>query len=439
MMPLMAQVGRRTALKHGSMALMGLGLGSCASRTSPPVSAPARRLNLPVVRAAWDRVVRTTVGLRPHRPCGFLVAAEKLDHKTIIHNYGHGGAGISTSWGTGYLATELALQQEDRRAAVLGCGAAGLTAARQLQRHGFDVTIYSKSVPPDTTSNMSWAGFTPTSGLLGPGGRTPAWVSQFQRAAEISYRQLQFLVGADHGVSWIDTYLGMRRLPESGEEPEGEAGPSDEAGLLPASLQTGQETLGPGEHPFPSPYVRRGTTIRVEPSVYLDALVRDVELFGARIVLRTFAGPRDLMALGESLIVNCTGLGSRDLFDDQTMLPIKGQLTHLIPQPEIDYSTFGGFSAPGQPGAMAIHMMPRRDGIALGGTSERNVWSMEPNEEARQRVVNGFIQLFGAMAPPVPGMLLRRSMAPRRAPGLDRLTHGTPWWRSIQEEATGTT
>jgi hypothetical protein len=37
----------------------------------------------------------------------------------------------------------------------------GLTAARQLQRRGFDVTIYAMTVPPDTTSNMSTAGFTP--------------------------------------------------------------------------------------------------------------------------------------------------------------------------------------------------------------------------------------------------------------------------------------
>lgn len=435
----MRHVDRRSAIKQGGMALVGFGLAGCASRTVSPAVTPTRRLNLPVVRASWDRVIRTTVGLRPHRPGGFLIEAEKLDDKTVVHNYGHGGAGMSTTWGTGYLATELALQQESRRAAVLGCGVAGLTAARQLQRHGFDVTIYAKAIPPNTTSNMSWAGFTPTSGLLGRGGRTPAFVSQFQRAAEIAYQQLQFLVGSDYGISWVDTYMGLQRPPEPGVEPEEPAGPSDENRLLPARLQTGQELLGPGEHPFPSPYVRRGTTIRIEPNVYLDALVRDVTLFGGRIVVRTFETPRDLMALGESLIVNCTGLGSRDLFDDQSMLPIKGQLTHLIPQPEIDYSTFGGFGAPGQPGAMAIHMMPRRDGIALGGTSERNVWSMEPNEEARQRVVNGFIQLFTSMEPPVPGLLLSRSRTPRPAPTLDGLLGDASWWRSIHQEATGLT
>jgi D-amino-acid oxidase len=31
---------------------------------------------------------------------------EKLDSKTVIHNYGHGGAGITLSWGTAQLAVE---------------------------------------------------------------------------------------------------------------------------------------------------------------------------------------------------------------------------------------------------------------------------------------------------------------------------------------------
>ena len=60
---------------------------------------------------------------------------------------------MSLSWGTGAMAANMALAHGERRAAVLGCGAVGLTAARQLQRRGFDVTIYAAYVPPDTTSN----------------------------------------------------------------------------------------------------------------------------------------------------------------------------------------------------------------------------------------------------------------------------------------------
>ena len=161
-------MNRRTLLKTGAMAALGLGVGGCVPRGARPAAVTPSRspVNLAMVRASWDRVIRTTVGLRPHRSSGFVLKADKLDARMLIHNYGHGGSGMSLSWGTGSVAADLATEQEGRRAAVIGCGALGLTAARQLQRRGFDVTIYAKSVPPDTTSNMSLAGFTPTSGLV---------------------------------------------------------------------------------------------------------------------------------------------------------------------------------------------------------------------------------------------------------------------------------
>src|SRR5215475_12287832 len=122
--------------------------------------------NLALPRITWDRVIRTTIGLRPHRDSGFVLKGVKFDDKTVIHDYGFGGAGMSLAWGCGAMAADMALQHSERRAAVLGCGSPGLTAARQLQRRGFEVTIYTLAVPPNTTSNMSTAGFTPTAGLI---------------------------------------------------------------------------------------------------------------------------------------------------------------------------------------------------------------------------------------------------------------------------------
>ena len=49
------------------------------------------------------------VGLRPGRKSGVRVAAEKLrDGRTVIHNYGHGGAGFTLSWGCAQTVLELA-------------------------------------------------------------------------------------------------------------------------------------------------------------------------------------------------------------------------------------------------------------------------------------------------------------------------------------------
>lgn len=405
-------MNRRALLKAGGIGVLGLGLGSCAGRAAGtgPVR-PRRIVNLVPVEAAWDRIIRTTVGLRPHRPSGFVVRAEQFDDKTVVHNYGHGGAGHSLGWGTGYLATELALEHGDRSVAVIGCGTVGLTAARQLQRRGFAVTIFAMSVPPDTTSNMALAGFTPNSGLVDDDLRTPAWDAQFMRAAEISYKQLQLLVGRNYGVSWMDSYSLMNQLPVP-RPSEGEPGP--------LRLRTGRVILQPGEHPFPSVYASRRPSLRIEPSIYLDAMVRDVLLFGGRIVIRKFDTLRDLMSLSESLIVNCTGLGSGTLFGDREIMPVKGQLTVLVPQPEVNYRTFGGVPTPGgDRRGFPVHMMPRSDGIVLGGTSQRGVWDMEPDEEARRQIVEAHIALYSGMRAPDPGVRLSSSTVPDELPSLE--------------------
>src|SRR5262249_51545091 len=109
-------MNRRVLLKTGGMAAMALGAGACGTHR-PPATAPppppgrARpRLRVAPVNATWDRVIRTTVGLRPHRDAGFVLRAETLGDKLLVHNYGHGGAGMSLAWGTGLMAAEHALQ-----------------------------------------------------------------------------------------------------------------------------------------------------------------------------------------------------------------------------------------------------------------------------------------------------------------------------------------
>jgi glycine/D-amino acid oxidase-like deaminating enzyme len=422
---------RRDFFAVGGAAALGLALDGCASR---PVSlgGPQRRaVGLVPVDVSWDRIIRTTVGLRPYRPSGFVVRADRLDEKTVIHNYGHGGAGMSLSWGTAALASDLAMAHTDRRAAVIGCGIVGLTSARQLQRRGFDVTIYAKALPPDTTSNMSWAGFTPTSGLVSPNGRTPEWDDQFRRAVEIAYRQHQLLVGREYGVDWLHEYSPTNSAGAAGSAGRGSAntipivvgagrgsatttspivagagrGGEGGGGLLPSSVELGRVTLGPGEHPFATRYARVFPTMRFEPSVYLEALMRDVLAFGGRIVVRAFDTPRDLMTLTESLIVNCTGLGARELFGDTELMPVKGQLVVLVPQPEVIYSTGS--------------MLPRRDGIVLGHVMQRGVETLEVDEEEQRRVMEQHLRFFAEMRGPAAGVV-------SAAPGVGTISGAPP-------------
>src|SRR5690349_19717543 len=330
-------MNRRSLIKAGGMAALGFAIEGCAPKAGKVVATAPKRppIRLAPVNISYDRIIRTTIGLRPHRPSGFVLKADKLDSKLLIHNFGHGGSGMSLSWGTASMATDLAMPHSERKAAVLGSGVVGLTSARELQRYGFEVTIYAATVPPDTTSNMSLAGWTPTSGLVDNQLRTAEWDAQVRQAARIAYRRLQLLAGSHYGVSWIKQYQPTDNDPSI---PNPNPNPNP---ILPRELQGPSVVLGPGEHPFAQRYCVERDEMRIEPSIYLDALMADLLNWGGKVVIRKFASPAEIATLSENVIVNCTGLGAKDIFKDPELMPLKGQLVVLIPQSEINFSTSG--------------------------------------------------------------------------------------------------
>ena len=370
-------VNRRTWLKTAGLAAVGAGLGvHCASPLEPnPNGTQLRR-----VHVSRNRIIRTTVGLRPTRPSGFVLRSETFGDKTIIHNFGHGGSGMSLSWGTAHLAMELALETGASQVAVVGAGVVGLSTARLLQQKGYQVTVYAKDLPPRTTSNMSAAYFGPT-GASQPDHTTPEFENVWHRATRLSHRYFQDYLGDEYGVRWVPYYL----VSHSQNPPSPQRG----LGRLITDLYPETAQLDPSEHPFPTPYVRRRWTMQFEPSVYLNALLRDVRLAsGPRsVVVREFTNLDELLMLDEPVIMNCTGLGAKPLFGDEELHPVKGQLTVLLPQPEVNYAVVGG----------GLHMLPRRDGIILGSTREANDWTLEPSEKQMERVMNGNAEFFDAM------------------------------------------
>lgn len=357
---------RRAFLGSATASLILPGCATVATQTTGP--SPDC---LPPVNVSEDRVIRTVAGLRPYRASGFVVRAEALGDKRIVHNYGHGGAGITLSWGTSKLATELGLPGHQGAVAVVGAGIVGLTNARLAQEAGYAVTIHAAALPPHTTSNIAGGQISPAT-LFDDDAVTPAWRAQFEAAMDYSWRRFQIMVGADYGVRWLPTYEETRltALP------------------MPADPhRPGQRIVATDAHPFPVERMRHYTTMYVETGRFLRQLLRDFEAAGGRIVVRNFETPADLAALPERLIFNCTGLGARALFGDTELRPIRGQLAVLLPQPEIEYAY----------ATRAGYMFPRADGIVLGGTFERDQWEAAPQPAAIARIVAAHRQLAAAL------------------------------------------
>jgi glycine/D-amino acid oxidase-like deaminating enzyme len=365
------------------LAALPLAAAGCATHRPPSLAPAAAMPRLPRVQVTPQRVIRTTVGLRPFRPSGFVVRAEKLDEKTVVHNYGHGGCGITLCWGTAQLAADLAADVDAgpaRDCAVIGCGVIGLTTARTLQQRGYRTTIYTQAMPPATTTNMAGGLWEPVS-LYDLERVTPQFRTQFVTAARFAFRHFQFLSGGGKSIRWMPLYT----LSNSGPFPaRDENDPnSDIEPLYPDARQ-----LPPAENPFGTPYAYRRYSMLIEPGPFLEMLLRDFELGGGKVVVRTFSSPRDLAGLPERLIFNCTGLGSRTLFNDQELTPIRGQLSVLLPQEEVNYMTLGPRNT---------YMFPRSDGIILGGSFDRGVSNLEPDPAISDRILSGNRAIFDNM------------------------------------------
>jgi glycine/D-amino acid oxidase-like deaminating enzyme len=351
----------------------GFGGGLLRDLRIAPGTQPVR---LPPVIVSPERVIRIDVGLRPFRPSGFRVEREALGDKVLVHNYGHGGGGITLSWGTAKLAVDLGYDTSKPDVAVLGCGAVGMATARLLQERGARVRIYAKDMPPNTTSNVAGAQWWPAS-TFDEDRVTPEFRQRHFEAARFAFRRYQSLVGDAYGVSWETNYSISNRpitsYPAADDDPM-------------HALVVNQRDLAFDEHNFPRPFVRQFDTMMIETPLYLRRMELDVRQTGGEIVIRDFADTAQVQALPEQTIFNCTGLGAGRLFGDTELEPVRGQLAILLPQPEINYNTIG-----------RGYMFGRRDGIVLGGTFEHGEWSLEPNMETIAGIIAGHKAIFDAM------------------------------------------
>ena len=374
---------RRSVLQGmGAGALLTtLGCASSAISPKPSYARPYSRKPWAAPNVSMDSVIRVIVGHRPYRPKGFRVEREQLDDKTVIHNYGHGGGGLSLGWGSSALAVREAADLVPGEVAVLGSGIMGLCTARLLQDAGWTVTIYTRDVYRHSTSNIAageWAPFSTHDDSQ----VDAAFLARLDWAARVSHHAYTNLTGPRYGIRWLESYELF-----DGPPPARTHRPTYD------DLFTYQADLVPGEHPFGAWHARRMVTMQIDPGTLLRQLTEDFQVAGGKFVIRNFKGRSEVLALREPVIFNCTGLGAAALFDDPDLVPIKGQLVYLPPDPGVDYMTFGGgnFGADG-----FLHMFPRGDVIVLGGIyrvgdNSRNV---EANET--ERIVEEHKALFEA-------------------------------------------
>jgi D-amino-acid oxidase len=252
---------------------------------------------------------------------------------------------------------------------VVGCGVIGLTAALSLREAGLDARIVTAALPAETTSSVAAALWYPYKAY--PEDLVLLWGKRTFEVFEDLARIPDSGVYMRYGVEllhervpdpwWVEAVPQVRRCAE------------DE---LPPGYRDG--------HAFVAPVV--------EMPVYLGYLLNRFARAGGRIEQRAI---HSLENVGEArVVVNCAGLGARELAGDLSMEPIRGQIVR-VRNPGLERFMLDEENPEG-----VTYIVPRSDDCILGGTAEEGAWDTEPDPETAA----GILRRCAALEPSLAGI-----------------------------------
>ncbi len=240
---------------------------------------------------------------------------------------------------------------------IIGCGVSGLSCGiRFLEQGVSDVTIIARDIPPNTTSNRAAAIWFPYRAY--PEDKVLGWsVATFDA-------MLPLYAEPAAGVSNA-TLIKLYREPVP--DPWWKDG-------VPSCRRATAEDM-------PAGYVD-GFVVEVpliETNKYMDYLVVWYTQLGGKIEQREISAFSDI---DEDLVVNCAGLGSKELTNDDRLFPIRGQIIRAtaVSNKTTFIDEFDG-------GAELAYIIPRSDDTIIGGTAQEHNWDLEANLDTAESIL----------------------------------------------------
>jgi D-amino-acid oxidase len=236
---------------------------------------------------------------------------------------------------------------------VLGAGVSGLSSGIELLKAGFEVEIWARDLPPNTTSNEAAAVWYPY--LCNPPEKAIPWA------------RTSFEVFVDEMLGRPETGCFECPVVEMFVQPQSDP-------WWRAALPRPLERAEPDS--LPEPYVDgyRFMGIVIDTSIYMDYLVGRFTSLGGTIIQRV-VGSMDEALNEHRLVVNCCGLGARELCADRELYPVRGQMLRVKPKAldEVLLDDEG-------PNSLGL-LVPRSRDLILGGTTQEGDWNTSPDAE----------------------------------------------------------
>jgi D-amino-acid oxidase len=226
-----------------------------------------------------------------------------------------------------------------RRAAIIGAGVSGLTCAVIFAERGYCASIFAEQIGQRTTSAAAGAIWYPYDAE--PIEKVIAWaLATYNVLVDLSRDQRS-------GVSMIELHTFSRA---------GEIQIPEWAPALGARLLKSDEVL---------PAFKSGFALRVplmDTTIYLDYLAqRLVDAGGATNGGVRFEKLEDVDPSFE-LIINCSGIGARELVHDVDLEPHRGQVA-IVPKIDISSAIVCDYDP-------LMYAIPRANDCLFGGTNE---------------------------------------------------------------------
>lgn len=252
---------------------------------------------------------------------------------------------------------------------VVGAGVSGLSCALALSCAGVPVRIWARELPHATTSRVAAALWYPY--RVAPIERVRGWAlasyAFFDRltasryaAAGVRHREVLELFPADaHPADWRLELAGFRVATQA-EVPEG----------------------------YGSAYLYQAPV--VDTGRYLDFLVDALRRRGIEIETRTLES-WDAAFDAAPVVINCVGLGARELCNDPAVHPLRGQI-HRVNAPRQSQVVLDEYSSD-----EVRYVVPRIDDCILGGSAEPGREDLEVDAAVRERIVDDCRRLAPAL------------------------------------------
>jgi|GEM_PF-2455675 hypothetical protein len=352
---------------------------------------PVENIYLRTPDFSSDRIMGYNTGIRPFRKSGVRLDSEVLADKLIIHNYGYGGSGLTLCWG-GAAEVLRILDQEIsanpvlasiQSIAIIGAGVIGLATAHELLQHGYQVRIYADKFSPELTSNIA-AGIISPPVLLGH--ESDSQIALLNTMLDVSVKRYLKILRSEkpefEGIREITDYRFESGIPSIHEISSGRF------------QQICLEQKNVRVH-FDNGFIKHGIQVReagLDGKIFISDLYANVIARGAIHQSVYFSSKNDICNLREKIIINCTSLGSRELFKDDDFYPVKGHLIYFHPQKEINYSFYADI--PGEPDYW-LKLYPWHDRLILGGMYEKGNESSHPDMAAINKLLSLGRKFFG--------------------------------------------